>query len=279
MNLKLSIQVFFANQRNAAWLITLCIIGFVLANGMNLIVHLFHAQTNVFSWFELSLNPLVFIKKPWTIITFQFVHVNALHGLINILFIYAIVQLYELYLPKQSSLWVFIFGGLSGAAFALLAFTIIPKFNVDSFLTGASAGLYALFFAVYAVNKEHLVNIFIWQIPLKYLAWVALAASLLMMFGINQSAAACAHIGGAFFGYIYVFFLHKGTNLLAPFQKLLNNSKKNIQKSMNPSKKHLRVSLDEKEETLNQILDKINRSGYDSLSKEEKSFLNQYSDK
>jgi hypothetical protein len=99
-----------------------------------------------------------------------------------------------------------------------------------------------------------------------------------------------AHLGGALLGFFYIRQLQLGNDLAAPFIKVINffskifsrkkQAKMVVRKTAVPSPplrqhksnlhQHQAVN---KQERVDAILDKISRSGYESLSKEEKDFL------
>ena len=92
-----------------------------------------------------------------------------------------------------------------------------------------------------------------------------------------------AHLGGAFLGYIYARQLMNGKDIGGGFAKLM----KGIANLFKPKKKsplktvYKKQSADSKaaydrqarQRKIDTILDKISKSGYESLSKEEKDFL------
>ena len=96
-----------------------------------------------------------------------------------------------------------------------------------------------------------------------------------------------AHLSGALFGFIYVKLLMNGTDLskgisflfdklvtfsrpkkTTPFKKVHRNY--NVKQNQSTSKI---VTKDKTQQQIDDILDKISKSGYDSLTKEEKEFL------
>jgi len=93
-----------------------------------------------------------------------------------------------------------------------------------------------------------------------------------------------AHIGGALFGFLFIKQLQLGNDWSKPFYSVVdsvagifNFSKKprvvhRAKKRKNKEKDSNTFSGD-KQEKIDHILDKIARSGYETLSKEEKEFL------
>ena len=98
----------------------------------------------------------------------------------------------------------------------------------------------------------------------------------------NNRGGGIAHIGGIIAGIAYVKAYHSGIDLLKPFAAIGNLFKpKPAVKLTHKSETKVAgkpIPSDKVQEKLDVILDKMNESGYDSLSKEEKDFLFRYSD-
>jgi hypothetical protein len=91
-----------------------------------------------------------------------------------------------------------------------------------------------------------------------------------------------AHLGGAIFGYTYIKALQNGTDWFSPLDRLadLLKGRKRLKATYVKGKENnIRPATDNDEQRLNAILDKIAKSSYSSLSKEEKDFLFKYSNK
>jgi len=214
----------------------------------------------------------------------MFLHAGFLHLLFNILGLYWFGKLF-LYHFEGEKLWVvYLLGGISGAFLYVLAFNIFPAFvAVRGLLLGASASVFAILTAtaVYDPNREiHLF--FIGRFPLKY---VAIFYIVLSVIGISASnpGGNLAHLGGAVFGWFYIYQLRRGKDTgswLTGFADTIKNQMKRRDK-MKVSFHNQPPSDDYEynrqknmyQEEINRILDKIAKSGYDSLTKKEKEIL------
>lgn len=227
------------------------------------------------------------IRRPWTPFTYMFLHAGFLHLLFNVLGLYWFGQLFLFHFEGKKLLSVYLLGGLVGAAFYIVAYNVFPAFNsIYGLLLGASASVFAILVAVatYDPNREiHLF--FIGRFPLKY---VVAFYVLLSIIGISASnpGGNIAHLGGAFWGWFYIYQLRKGKDLgvgLVDFidkvglwfsDAFKNRSRMKVTYKNPPRddfeyKRQKNVQQDE----INQILDKIGKSGYDSLSSKEKELL------
>ena len=90
-----------------------------------------------------------------------------------------------------------------------------------------------------------------------------------------------AHLGGALFGYIYIKQLKKGNDLSKRFSNFIDRALNTFKPKSKLKTVHRRSKSDyefnsektAKQKEIDKILEKIAKSGYDSLSKEEKATL------
>jgi hypothetical protein len=197
-------------------------------------------------------------------------------------------EIFVLYLGDKKILPLYIIGGLSGALIYVLAFNLLPVFRPAvpvSFMLGASASIFAIVFGAVALNPDHELGlIFFGPVKIKYIAIISL---LLDVINIPYSNAGgyIAHVGGALSGYLFIKALQNGYDIskvfTAPIALFSRKPKVKVSyKSAAGPKASPTVPRGKgDQEKVDEILDKIARSGYDSLTKEEKDFLFHYSKK
>lgn len=222
------------------------------------------------------------LHKPWTIFTYQFFHISLFHIFFNMLWLYWFGEIFVLYVGEKKVLPLYLVGGLFGWLVFALALNYIPALSSgasSSRLLGASAGVMAIVFGAVAIRPDHELRLlFVGNIKIMYVALISLV---LDMLAIPQGGAGTyfSHLGGALFGYGYVKLWYSGTDLFAFFDSIQNRFKPKV-KSVYVNREHSRREekrTAETQEKLDIILDKISRSGYDSLTQQEKNFLFQYS--
>ncbi|MBR9914631.1 MAG: rhomboid family intramembrane serine protease [Algicola sp.] len=238
-------------------------------------------------WLELPNDALAFIVKPWTIITYGFAHYGLLHLAFNMLILYFVSRTMVNLFPSKQSLNIYFLGIICGGLAYLLMYNLFPGIfgaSVGS-LVGASAGVNALliFICAYMPNRE--TRFFTLSIKLWYIGVAIVVFDLIGLFsGINQGGR-IAHLGGSLLGYFYAKQLFSGNDIGSGFGKVMDyianwfkpkSTLKTVHK--NKKKSYAGHNKDEFYEFNNQkkvdlILDKISKSGYDSLTKEEKAFL------
>ena len=229
-----------------------------------------------------SLNSLLY--RPWSIITYAFYHEEILHILFNMLWLYWMGKILAEYLGNKKLLSTYILGGISGALLYILFFNIFPLFSEavhSSYALGASGSVLAITIAVATLLPDYTIFLlFLGPVKMKYIAAFTVLIDLLSMSGSNAGGH-IAHLGGALFGFIYIKQLQNGNDLAKGFNKLADfisgifkpKPKMRVAYKNPAAKKTPNTRNEPDQETIDRILDKISRSGYTSLSKEEKEIL------
>ncbi|WP_319231404.1 rhomboid family intramembrane serine protease [Draconibacterium orientale] len=241
----------------------------------------------VYEWLSVPSVVDVLAQRPWTPITYMFLHQGFIHLLFNMLGLYWFGQLFLYHFEGDKMLGVYLMGGFWGAFLYIIAYNFIPVLSsVNALLLGASASIFAILVAVafYDPNREiHLF--FIGRFPLKYVAGFYVLLSVIGISSTNPGGN-IAHLGGAFWGWFYIYQLRKGKDMGAGLVNLVNKigeffeglfkhkSKMKVTYRKPPRddyeyNRHKHKQQDE----INRILDKIAKSGYDSLTKQEKELL------
>jgi membrane associated rhomboid family serine protease len=215
------------------------------------------------------------LTRFWTPFTYMFMHAGVLHILFNMLWLYWFGQIFEEYVGKKRTLGLYIMGGLAGALLFVLAFNTIPAFTHAnaaylSVMVGASASVMAIIVATATLLPDYTISlIFIGPVRLKWLALFFVIMDFLGITGLNAGGE-MSHLGGALLGYVYIRQLQNGNDWIGNIDKLFRGRPKLKIVAKNTSKN---TSALPRQEEVDVILDKISKSGYDSLSKQEKEIL------
>jgi membrane associated rhomboid family serine protease len=243
----------------------------------------------VAKWLALPAMAGNYISRPWTIITYMFLHVEFWHLVFNMLWLYWFGKIFLEFLNSRQLLTTYLVGGIVGGFVYMTAFNIFPVFEPSlarAVALGASASVLAVVIMISFTVPDYTVNLmFIGTVKIKYIAIVMVVTDLLMIRSGNAGGH-FAHLGGAIWGIANVLLLKKGVDPSRMFMVLnLSNSK---QGSLRPKKVKFRKVhatrpplTDEQynaqkahnQKKIDKILDKIAKSGYSTLSKEEKEFL------
>ncbi len=229
---------------------------------------------------------LDFLEKPWTIITYAFVHdlSGVFHIFFNMLFFYWFGKLFVEYLGSDKLIAVYFLGAFAGAVAYLLVYNLIPFYQEripGGGMIGASAAVYAITVATATLLPDYtFFLLFLGPIRIKYIAGFYILISFLGSIGPNEGGNV-AHLGGALIGFIYIKQLQAGVNwggwitATLAFIKGLFAPRRNVKVSYRKTpdiKKGTKAPAISQDE-IDTILDKISDGGYESLTKEEKEKL------
>lgn len=254
------------------------LLGFILQNNS--------LYTLLLSKVEMPASISVLLYQPWALFTYMFLHTGFFHVLFNMLWFYWFGEIFVLYLGDKKILPLYLLGGIAGAVIYLLAYNLLPVFKpqVDnSMMLGASASIFAIVFAAATLAPDYEIRLmFIGNVRIKYVALFSLLLDIINI-PYGNAGGYIAHIGGALTGYLYIKSLQGGFDFTSPFTNIFNlfKPKSNIKVAYKSESRKAEANSRTKNEQqrVDEILDKIARSGYDSLTKEEKDFLFNYSKK
>lgn len=247
--------------------------------------------SGILSFLEMpSLMPKLLLA-PWTVFTYMFVHVDLMHILFNMLWLFFFGGMFLRWFNPRQLGGLYVIGGLFGALFYVLSYNLFPAFvGVDASLIGASASILALGIAVAFYRPDEPVSLFLLgTIKLKWLAIVMVVMDLLSLNGSNAGGS-IAHLGGAVAGLVFGMTLRQQVDITRWINPLLDGlitlfrprpkMKVTYQRSKfekaNTAPDVDQEYRDRKKaemERLDSILDKIKKSGYDSLTAQEKQQL------
>ena len=225
------------------------------------------------------------MTRPWQVLTYSWLHGNLIHLIMNMILLYFVGQLFLQQFRNQNLYTFYIFGGIFGGIFFILFQSV---FNYSHLLVGASASVYALFFAMISYNPKMPVRLILipTSFPLLYVGYVFIAFDVYNIITDQNAGGSISHLGGAIFGYLYMKQFERGNDFLGKFifqiSNIFQKKEKSTFKTYKNTSTQQNVPKDdydfnhqkvEKQKKIDTILDKISRSGYESLSKEEKDFL------
>jgi membrane associated rhomboid family serine protease len=236
------------------------------------------------TWLALSSRPSEVLIKPWTLITYAFFHGGFWHLFFNMIVLNFSSRLFLTFFTQKQYLGVYILG----AIFAGICYVSSMYFlQVSTSIVGASAAIMALLVAATTYQPLMYVRLLlIGNVKLWYVTAVILLLDFLQI-NLGNTGGHISHLAGAFFGFIYIKLLQNGTDISSGFNSMIdkivtifNPKKGNTFKKVhvNPKKPIVKkeskiVTKDKTQQQIDEILDKISKSGYDSLTKEEKEFL------
>lgn len=291
------IKNFFKGSSVLSRLILINIIIWLIVSLLRVIAFLFNVddvffQHYIVEYFALpaSFNTLIF--RPWTIITYMFLHISFFHILFNMLWLYWFGKIFLQYLSPKQLLGVYLWGGITGGVLFILAYNIFPAFQdiiPQAKALGASASVMAIVTAISFYRPNFYIHIlFFGRIKIIYLA-IALFVIDFFMIRSSNSGGHIAHIGGFIYGFVYIYLMKKGKypsgmfNFNWLFKYFMKTKKSKFVKTFYNQRPLTDDDYSKKrvydQKRMDDILDKISKYGYDKLTKEEKEFLFRSSNK
>ena len=233
----------------------------------------------------LMLRPGTVLYYPWTLVTYAFLHGGFFHLVGNMLVLNFSARLFRTYFSARQMVGVYFLGAVFAGLVFVASYYLLGRANG---LVGSSAAVMAVLVAITTYNPVMEVRLLlIGNVKLWIITGVLIFLDLISI-SVENTGGHISHLSAAAFGFIYMKTLESGTdmsnlvsaiadffvNLSKPgskqpkFKKVHRNyDKKTTQKATSV------VQKDRTQQQIDEILDKISRSGYDSLTKDEKDFL------
>ena len=252
------------------------------------------AGTLVLQSLALPASLPLLVLRPWTIVSYMFLHVKFWHVLFNMLWLYWFGRIFLEFLSSRLLVFIYLLGGISGGLVYIIAFNVFPVFAgmvPVAFALGASASVMAIVTAVSFYVPEYTIQLFlIGRARILYLAIILFVFDFFMIPAGNPGGH-LAHLGGALFGFFYIQ-LYKTSKKSIPGETLFSffslckyfrkpkTSYSTPDHSGRPfSDEEYNLQKKDNQKRVDEILEKISKGGYDSLTKAEKEFLFKTSNK
>jgi len=233
----------------------------------------------------------VLAKRPWTLVTYMFLHVDFIHILFNLLWLYWFGTVFIQGIGLKKLLSTYLLGGLAGGILYVIFYNIFPVFDQvreNSIALGASASVMAVVAATATYqpnNRMHLI--LIGPVKILYIALFMFIFTSLVDFSVNTGGK-IAHIGGALMGFFIAYYYKQGKDITRGFERMMDR----LATLFKPGKQKMKVThkratddieynrqKNDAQKEIDSILDKISKAGYNSLTAREKELLFKMGDK
>ena len=230
-------------------------------------------------------NLEVLARRPWTFVTYMFLHEGFLHILVNLLWLFWFGSIFIQELGMKKLLSTYLLGGLAGGVFFVVFYNLFPVFEPVremSIALGASASVMAVVVAaaVYRPDRR-LYLVLIGPVKVGYIALAMFILTSLVDFSVNAGGK-IAHIGGALMGFVFAYYYKRGKDISRGFDRLMDR----ISSWFKPGRQKMKVTHKrpftdfeynkqkaDEQKMVDDILEKISKGGYDSLTSKEKELL------
>lgn len=152
-------------------------------------------------------DPNYLVTKPWTLITYMFLHNGLFHLLFNMLVLYFFGTALERRVGNRQLLAIFFTAGILSA----IGYTFLtqPIFNISPGpMVGASGAIYGVFAALTILEPD--IRVYVYFVPMKLKhALVLFALFDFLMINSSDMIAHTAHLSGLFVGLYMGFRIKK----------------------------------------------------------------------
>lgn len=235
---------------------------------------------------ELAFLPLEILSRPWTLLSYMFVHEGFWHLLFNMLGLFFFGPVLEERWGARPFLKYYLIAGLGGALLSIL--------QPSAAIIGASGAVFGIMVAYAYYWPDNPIYIWgIFPVKAKYLVGGLILLNVLFMVpdvGRGSGTAHLAHLGGAAIGFAYlkspfapspygeVYGSHKRKrrSWLETIRDRLSRRRRRLQArdaGPTPIRPEVRRNLDD----VDRLLDKISETGLHSLTPEERRRLEEAS--
>jgi len=218
---------------------------------------------------KLMFVPALVLARPWTIVTYMFLHAGFGHIFFNMLGLFFFGPRLELEMGSTRFLWLYFLSGIMGA---ILSLFISPH----AAIVGASGAVYGVMMGfAYFWPTEPIYIYGIFPIQARWLVVIMTGLSLFGGFGgAADGTAHFAHLGGFLGGYLYLKFAGRRLPPGTPQAAVAPPGPADLSRWRSISRDGLHAV---NREELDRILDKISASGIENLTANEREFLERFS--
>jgi membrane associated rhomboid family serine protease len=270
----------FVNFSIPEKIILINVVCFTLPMVLNVLFFLFNIPSSAYmNWLQLSPNLGTFITRPWTLLSYSFIHSGFFHLLWNMVLLFYAGRLLLNLFPDRIFINNYFLGIIAGGLIFIGSYAFFPVFSgTYPPMIGASAGVMAVFIFICTYTPNQEFRFFFVNLKLKYLGLAFFFLDVIQI-PYGNAGGHLAHLGGAILGFFYARQLAVGRDIGSGFESIWQAVFKRKQLKtvyrapQNKSTKTKKSDNGDYQNKIDTILDKISKSGYDSLSKEEKDYL------
>ncbi len=215
--------------------------------------------------------PGLFLIRPWTVVTYMFLHANVTHIFVNMLSLFFFGPRLEFEMGAKKFLALYFISGVSGAIVSLV-------FSPEAAILGASGAVFGVMLGfAYFWPRE---PIYIWGVFPVQSRWLVLIMTVFSLAGgsglVESGVAHFAHLGGFLGGYLYL-----KASTRRPTPQILRVPEVSSTPSEDDVRKWLAIPRDRlhpvNREELDRVLHKLQTDGATSLTPQERAFLERFS--
>jgi membrane associated rhomboid family serine protease len=206
----------------------------------------------------------------WQLVTCAFFHGGIMHLVFNGLMLFFFGRMAEQRLGAKRFIRFCLAAAVSASLAFLLESALLDQIHPMLGASGVALGLIVL--VAFWYPRMTILLFFVLPMPLWVVAALAVVIDLFMLIELPGGIAHSAHLGGALYGLLYFKYGGRIERIFQSIDNLAENQRRKKEQRSREREAELRREVD-------RILDKVNREGMAALSKEERRFLKEASEK
>jgi membrane associated rhomboid family serine protease len=244
-------------------------------------------REQILQWFALPGNWQQILYRPWTLLSAMFTNVGVWMVLGHMLWLWAFGFIFQDLSGNRKIVALYLYGGLAGSLGYLLAVSLLPSSTTAALFFGAGPSVMAIAIATTMLSPYYrLFPQLMGGFPLWILTVIYVLVSIATK-PLQQPISYLPLLAGSAMGFLFMQLIRMGYDLSDWMTRLFDsatnlfNPEKTRQKKSGIRDMHFykatRQPYDKKpkltQDRIDALLEKIHRQGMDSLTKEEKEFL------
>ncbi len=227
---------------------------------------------------EMALVPGLMVQRPWTALTYMFVHADIWHVGFNMLVLFFFGPRLEARLGGRAFLGLYVTAGLAGAVLSW-AFIFVGLTAPARPIVGASGAVFGVLlgFARYWPRER----IFIWGVLPVEARWMVAGLVAMALFGGFTGAqggiAHFAHLGGFVGGWVYLWARDRRRGRRGPIRRIVEERATRSSPGSARVRRWLELEPEDLHEVNREHLERLQRKleeeGADALSRRDRQFL------
>jgi rhomboid family protein len=235
----------------------------------------------------LALVPAWAVSRPWTLVTYMFLHGGFWHIALNMLVLYFFGPRLESRLGSRVFLQLYFVSGVVAGLVSVVVPFVLPGFSIRSPVVGASGALYGLLLAFAQYWPDERILIIPIPIPIKIRTMVILATLLAVggiameIAGSSQRIAHHAHLGGFLGAWLFLKWRERNSPAARFKRKAEGGERRGWLQDRDAAQRWAAIDRDSlhpvNREAYDEIMEKLRTQGLPSLTARERAFLDRFS--
>jgi membrane associated rhomboid family serine protease len=249
------------------------------------IYFLSRAMPSMYTMF--ALVPDWVLSRPWTLVTYMFLHGGLWHLAFNMLVLYFFGPRLESRLGSRPFLQLYFFSGIVAGLVSVIVPYVIPSFSPMTAVVGASGALYGVLLAFAHYWPDERILIIPIPIPIRIRTMVFLATLIAVggiameVAGTPQQIAHHAHLGGFLGAWVYMKWREARSPAARFKRKAEGGQRRGWLQDRDAAQRWAAIDRESlhpvNREAYDEIMNKLRAEGVSSLTERERAFLDRFS--